>query len=162
MAKQSKIAVSTATGLTPTQEEACTLLASGSTVTDVATKLAVSRTAIYEWQKQTTFKVFFNKQRSIIQSNTLQGLFGMAVDAIQAIRNSLNSNDEKIRFKAATYIVDKLQSIEIGQTDIFKAIRGEATHSTWGDLEDKVDPQEYKELCREYGVKEQDPKDFVK
>ena len=160
MAKQAKITVSEATGLTPTQEEACTLLASGSSVTDVATKLDVSRTAIYQWQRQTTFKVYFNKQRSVIQSATLQGLFGMATEAITAIRDSLHSEDEKVRLKAATYIVDKLQGIEIGQTDIIKAIEGEATKNIWGNVE--ADPDEYKHLCSEYGVKDLNPQDYVK
>lgn len=160
MAKQAKITVSEATGLTPTQEEACTLLASGSSVTDVATKLDVSRTAIYQWQRQTTFKVYFNKQRSVIQSTTLQGLFGMATEAIGAIRDSLHSEDEKVRLKAATYIVDKLQGVEVGQTDIIKAIEGEATKNIWGNVE--VDPDEYKHLCKEYGVKDLNPQDYVK
>lgn len=160
MARQAKITVSEATGLTPTQEEACTLLASGSSVTDVATKLDVSRTAIYQWQRQTTFKVFFNKQRSIIQSTTLQGLFGMATEAIGVIRDSLHSDDGKLRLRAATYIVDKLQSVEIGQTDIIKAVEGEATRNIFGDME--VDPDEYKKLCKEYGVKDLNPQDYIK
>lgn len=162
MAKNTKVTISQSTGLTPTQEQAATLLASGVSVTDVASQLEVSRAAIYLWQKQTTFKCFFNSQCSEARSTLLGGLYGLASEALQTIRESLQSQNEQVRLKAAMWITDKLQSIEIKETDVITAIKDEVTYSQWGDLTPDFHEDEYRARLRELGIKEPDYKSTLK
>lgn len=151
-----KVQVSSVTGLTPTQERACSLLASGAKATDVAQQLDVPEQTLYLWQKQTTFVCYYNKQRSVIKSAAVQSLFGLMDEAVTAIRESLNSTNESVRLKAATYIVDKLQGLEIGTTDIVEAVRDEATYRGTWEVEKTFHESKYKERLKELGVKEQD------
>lgn len=62
------------TGLTPQQEQAAILLASGEGVTEVADKLNVNRATIYLWQQKINFQCFYNQQCQIIQDNIRNGL----------------------------------------------------------------------------------------
>lgn len=165
MAKNAKVNISQHTGLTPTQEKAATLLASGVSVTDVATQLDVARSTLYVWQKQTTFKVFFNRRCSDARSTLVVGLFGLADEALRAIRESLQSENEQVRLKAAMWITDKLQSIEVSQTDLITALKKEATYADSGDMWDTdvyFHEEEYRDKLKELGVKEPDYKSTLK
>lgn len=145
------------TGLTPTQERACSMLASGDTIEAVAEEIKVPESTLLLWQKQTTFKCYFNQKRSNIKGSLTQGVYSLALEAVNALRESLNSENEQVRLKAATYVVDKLQSMEIGQTDIVAAVKAEATYadSQW-DMDAVFHEKEYKAKLQELGIKEQD------
>lgn len=160
-----KVQVSSVTGLTPTQERACSLLASGAKTAEVAQELDVPEQTIYLWQKQTTFVCYYNKQRSVIKNAAVQSLFGLMDEAVTAIRESLNSTNESVRLKAASYIIDKLQNIEVGKTDIIEAVKAEATYSDtggWDIAENVFHESEYMDRLQELGVKEQDYKSSLK
>lgn len=157
MGKNTKVNISEYTGLTPTQEQAAELLASGVSVTSVAEKLGIARSTLYLWEKQTTFKVYFNRRCSDARSTLVVGLFGLADEALSTIRKSLQSENEQVRLKAAMWITDKLQSVEIKQTDLLAVLREEATHrdegAMWGNSYFHED--EYKTRLKELGIKEQ-------
>ena len=160
-----KVQVSSVTGLTPTQERACSLLASGAKTAEVAQKLDVPEQTIYLWQKQTTFVCYYNKQRSVIKNAAVQSLFGLMDEAVTAIRESLNSTNESVRLKAASYIIDKLQNVEVGKTDIVEAVRAEATYSDtegWDITENVFHEREYRDRLKELGVQEQDYQSSLK
>lgn len=164
MAKNNKVIVSEVTGLTPTQEQAATLLSSGVSVTEVAEKLDVSRTAIYLWQKQLTFKCYFNKRCSEARSTLVSGLYGLADEALQTIRGSLQSENEQVRLKAAMWITDKLQNIEITETDVLTALRKESTHNAYPDwgAEESFNEDEYRERLTKLGLKEPSYQNYIK
>lgn len=156
-----KVQVSSITGLTPVQERACSLLASGVKTKDVAQQLDVPEQTIYLWQKQNTFVCYYNKQRSVIKDAAVQSLFGLMDDAVTAIRESLNSSNENVRLKAATYIVDRLQGLEMGNTDIIEAVRNEATYTDgWGG--ETFHESEYREKLKELGIREQSYQNSLK
>ena len=93
--------VNTQTGLTPIQEQAAILLASGDSFTAVAEKVSVNRSTLYKWQMQITFQCFFNQQCNDYKNNLKNGLFGLANEALSAIRDCLHSDNEATRLKAA-------------------------------------------------------------
>ncbi len=160
-----KVRVSSVTGLTPTQERACSLLASGAKTADVAQQLDVPEESIYLWQKQTTFSCYYNKQRSVIKNAAVQSLFGLMDEAVTAIRESLSSTNESVRLKAASYIIDKLQDVEVGKTDIIEAVKAEATYSDpegWGITDSVFHESEYRDRLKELGVQEQDYQSSLK
>lgn len=155
-AATTKVRVNGFTGLTSTQERACSLLASGQTTEAVAAELSVPEQTLYLWQKQTTFECYYNKRRSVIKNAAVQSLFGLVQDATTAIRESLNSENESVRLKAATYIIDKLQNIDVGKTDILEIARAEATYNDRWESEPTFHEKEYKAKLSELGVQEQD------
>lgn len=156
MAK-AKANVSTITGLTQTQERACNLLASGKAIEAVAKEVEVPESTLLLWQRQATFKCYFNQKRSNVKGHLTQGVYSLAQEAVNALRDSLSSSNEQVRLKAATYIVDKLQSLEIGQTDIVEAVKAEATYKSGIlDAEPTFHEREYNNKLHELGVIEQD------
>lgn len=162
---KTEVQVSSVTGLTPTQERACSLLASGAKTAEVAQQLDVPERNIHLWQKQSTFVCYYNKQRSVIKNAAVQSLFGLMDEAIKAIKESLNSTNESVRLKAASYIIDKLQNVEVGKTDITEVIRAEATYEEtgrWGQTESVFHEKEYRKKLKELGVEEQDYQSSLK
>lgn len=101
-------------------------------------------------------RVITNKQRSIIKNAAVQSLFGLMDEAVTAIRESLSSTNESVRLKAASYIIDKLQSIDIGRTDIVEAVKAEATYADIGGWNETFHEGEYRDRLKELGVVEQD------
>lgn len=154
-AATAKVRVNGFTGLTSTQERACSLLASGATTEAVAAELSIPEQTLYLWQKQSTFECYYNKRRSVIRNAAVQSLFGLVDEATTAIRESLSSENESVRLKAATYIIDKLQKMDVGKTDILEVVKQEATYCNWG-VAATFHKEDYKERLKELGVQEQD------
>ena len=84
------------TGLTPQQEKAAILLASGNSVVSVAEELNVSRGTLYEWKKLLTFQCYMNEQKQGYVDSLRGGIMNLAEEAIGAIRESLNSDNEQL------------------------------------------------------------------
>lgn len=142
------------TGLTPIQEQTAILLASGETITAVADRLSLNRGTIYNWQKQITFKCFFNRQCADSRGNLVMGLFGLANEALNTIRECLHSDNEATRLKAAIWLTEKINNIPVGQTDVIAAVKKECTHSPldWDLGKEELNERQYKARLKELGV----------
>lgn len=93
----------------------------------------------------------------VIKNTAVQTLFWLTDEAATAIRESLNSTNESVRQKTSTYIVDKLNNIEIGRTDIVEAVRVDAPYSDgWQPMGDTFHKGEYEKKLKALGVEEQD------
>lgn len=151
---EAKREVSTTTGLTPIQEQAAMLLANGESVTAVANKLSINRSTIYDWQKQVTYRCFFNRQCADNRSTLAIGLFSLAQEALTAVRECLHSDNEQTRLKAAIWLTERLDNFSIGATDVKEALKKECTHPVidWGMDENVFDESEYKQRLKALGL----------
>ena len=141
--------VNATTGLTPIQEQAAILLASGDTITTVAEKIGVNRSTLYKWQMKVTFQCFFNRQCKDYKDNLRNGLFGLAGEALNAIRGCLHSENETTRLKAAMWLADKVELSETGSTDVREAIKLQYTKNEFDDWGNTFDRRGYEnELTR--------------
>ena len=142
------------TGLTPIQEQTAILLASGETITAVADQLSLNRGTIHKWQKQVSFKCFFNRQCADSRENLVIGLFGLANEALSTIRDCLHSDNEATRLKAAMWLTEKISNIPIGQTDVITAVKKECTHSPidWDISKGEFDKMQYKARLKKLGI----------
>lgn len=160
--KVTKNTISKETGLTPTQEKACILLASGTPFASVAEAVGITRQTLWVWQKQTTFECYLNRQKKETQSLLTQSLFSLATDAVEAIRDSLHSENEGVRLRAAQWVADRLQGVEITRTDAIEVARQEATYSDgdpladWGNTAPYLHDKQYKEALDQMGIEETD------
>lgn len=151
-----KAGVSTATGLTKVQEEACILLARGEEISAIAEQLGVTQDSLFLWQKQPTFKCYYNRQRSIIRHAATQGVYALAGEALSTLRDCLGSINDSVRLKAATFILDKLQADDVGTIDIVEEVRAEATYDDSAFLGSYFHEDEYRQRLDALGVEEQD------
>ena len=117
-------------GLSPIQEKTIILLLSGKSITDIAKELNVDRTTIYSWQEKETFQAYYSFLAKKIKIETEGNLFGMYHDAIQAVKDSLLSNNESIKLKSALWLIDKIEKLEIGETNPRKLIKSKCMDTT--------------------------------
>ena len=142
------------TGLTPVQERAAIMLASGSSVVSVAEELKVSRGTIYEWRKLITFKCYINAQNRDYIDGIRGGIMSLADEAIAAIRDRLHSDNETTRLKAAMWVADKAKEFQVGETDAIAAIKAECTSPMLGGWEEQLDEDSYRKRLKELVLKD--------
>lgn len=147
-----KNTVNPQTGLTPLQEQAAMMLATGETITAVAAKLNVNRCTIYEWQRLITFQCFLNKQADDYRESLKNGLFGLASDALQTIRDCLHSTNEGNRLKVAMWLIERVNNTDTGQTDAREAIREQCTNDIMGFDGNYFDEKGYNKALQYYGL----------
>lgn len=146
----------TESGLTPLQEQAAILLASGETITAIAEKLEINRSTLYEWQDILTFKCFYNKQCEIIRERIKAGLFGIQDEAFKAIKDILTGDNAAIKLKAAIWLIERAGATGIGETDPHSALK-EMVHpsgnfSFWNSYHEK----EYLKLLEKFHLQDDD------
>ncbi len=111
--QKSKELVNKSTGLTPKQEECATLLASGQRVVDVAEQLSISRTTIYQWLTYIPFKRFYTALCAEIKNHLNVSIFSMCDDALKAIKEALASSDDVVKFKTATWVLERVEKVNL-------------------------------------------------
>ena len=145
-------------GLTPIQEQAAIMLASGENITSVSEKLNLNRSTIYQWQQKITFQCFFNFQRKEAKDTLKNGLLSLYKDALEAVKGCLASENESIRLKTAMWIIAKVENNPVGNTDARELLKKEATRTesvfqNWEAEKEIFDEKKYKKLLAENGLK---------
>ena len=118
-------------GLTPFQEKAAALLVSGKTITDTAIELKVSRATIYRLMQNGLFEAFYNLLCSEAKMSVKSNLFTLQEKAFKAITDALDSDNDATRLKAGMWVVDKIQEVEIGNTNPIVAIENECWEGSY-------------------------------
>lgn len=145
-------AVNSQIGLTAIQERCAIMLASGSTITEVAETLHLDRGTIYSWKKKVTFTCYLNRLQ-IESKDILKGnLFELQGQALQALKDSLVSSNEAIRLKAAVWLIERLASSEVGAYDPKEAIRQICSKPYIGFDETYLDRRQYIAMLEESGL----------
>ncbi|WP_314311634.1 phBC6A51 family helix-turn-helix protein [Hoylesella saccharolytica] len=153
---EQKATISPTTGLTPQQEQACILLASGESVTDVADKLSLNRGTLYKWQQNKAFECYYNKQCQEYKNEVKNGLLGLHQQAVATIKQLITIGSEVTRLKAATWVLDKVEAIEVGETNIRRVLKEQCTttNNGWGDFTN-FDEKEYNKQLKVLGLDEE-------
>lgn len=144
------------TGLTPVQEKAAQLLTEGKGITECAEELGIAPPDLYKWEGKPNFQAYCNRLALNQKLDTSQKLLSLQEKALEAIEGCLESDNEAVRFKAAMYIVEKVEKREIGIADVREMLRNQATESgePFGKpfFSDIFDEKKYKQLCKENGL----------
>ena len=144
------------TGLDPQQERAAYMLATGAGVQKVADELDVHRSTLWEWRQQATFEAFYNRLLSEIRADVKEGLIGLYQEAIDTVRQCLNSDDERIALKAASRVIERVEALEPGRTDPHAILRNRHTSTLTEDMEELMNPsfnrKRYEQDCEELGL----------
>lgn len=144
--------INKATGLTPQQEQASIMLASGSSLADVANKLGINRKTLYQWQRLPTFECFYNMQCKDYQDEVKNGLLGLHKQAIDTITKLIDSSNEVTRLKASIWVLDKIASLNIGSTDVRAVLKEQCTDKEFGF--ESIDEVGYRKKLKMYRLSE--------
>ena len=115
------------TGLTALQEKCCLLLAAGIRITDAALQVGASRGTLYRWLQQPAFQCYLNQAKKEVQQFVEGSLLNLHQKALEGIEATLDSQREDLRLRAATWVLEKIQEMPIGASDIRKVLLEEAT-----------------------------------
>jgi len=147
--------------LTPQQERFISLLVSGKTISDIAIELEVSRPTLYEWQRLETFQARYNQLTSEIKSTVESGLIGLYAQAVDTVRDCLESENQHTALKAALWLIDRADKLQPGETDPEQIVRDRFTSQVdpfAADLEaltgtPELDHAGYQQRMKELGLK---------
>lgn len=114
------------TGLTALQEKCCLLLAAGIRITDAALQVGASRGTLYRWLQQPAFWCYLNQAKKEVKEYVEGSLLNLHQKALEGIEASLDSQREDLRLKAATWVLEKIQEMPVGASDIRKVLLEEA------------------------------------
>jgi len=103
--------------LTPKQDKAVFLLASGKVVAEVAEQLEVDRTTLWVWRQQPAFEAILNQTREETKQAMQDGLRSLHQQALQTLRQSLDSGNEVVALKAALAVLDRMDKASIGPVE---------------------------------------------
>lgn len=95
--------------LTPKQVKCLPLIAIGWTAKDVSKKLNVSEVQLSEWKRDPNFMAALDSVRRDALRDAETALSGLAKDAVNVLRESLNNaSSEQTRLRAAMYVIDRI------------------------------------------------------
>jgi hypothetical protein len=135
-------------GLSPFQEQVAALLSTGKTVTDTAAVLNVSRATIYRLLQDGLFTAYYNLLCQEVQVNLKNHLFTLQDKAFTALTSALDSDNAPTQLKAATWVLDKIQSVEVDNTDPKHALY----LTSFPDDGGMVDVVKFERLKKQYGL----------
>lgn len=153
--KRQNPTISPLTGLTPQQEQAAIMMASGESMTAVARQLNLNRSTLYEWQENTAFQCYYNQQCQDHQQAVKNALFGLHSTAIDTLTDLLTNGNENTRLKASMWLLERVANTEIGKTNIRKALKEKCTHNDLDIDWCKLNEAEYRAELRRYGLSDE-------
>lgn len=143
------------TGLTSQQEKGAILLASGTKIEDVCQSLQIGRSTLYRWRRGDAFKCFLNLVTKDIKTYVETSVLDLHTDALRAVKDSLSSDNESVKLKAAIWILDKVTSIEVGETDIRAILMNQSQVSSGRDEWDREQKlNQYRNKLADIGLSE--------
>ncbi len=141
-----RLNINVETGLTPLQEQAAFMIATGETITDVAKKMQLNRSTLYEWYKLITFQCFVNKISDDYRQHLRSGLYALSNDVLQTLKDCLQSSNDGVKLRAAMWLFDKVKDHPVINTDARDVIKRKCTHQFI------FDEEEYEEELRRYNL----------
>lgn len=145
--------ISPATGLTPQQEQACILLASGESYTATAQRLNINRGTLYKWQEMLPFQCFYNQQCSDYKAEVRNALLGLHAEAVNTVRELMHNGGEATRLKAAIWLLEKVEAVRVNGTNIRAVLRERYTEHLSDDYS-RFNEYCYQEALKEFGLED--------
>jgi DNA-binding CsgD family transcriptional regulator len=143
-------------GLTPQQEQAASLLASGMAIQEVASRLDIHRSTLWHWRQRETFQAYLNTLRTESAQDTLGRLISLQADALATVARIMKDGSDATALKAARYVLDQGSEVRIGETDPRAIVRDAFTTDAIPDLvailDKSFDEHGYEERCEELGI----------
>ena len=140
--------------LTPQQEQACLLLASGESYTTTAERLGINRGTLYKWLGIVEFKRYLDRQCALYQDEVKMALLSLHGEAVRALQELMQKGSEATRLKAATWLLDRVsgEGERCNVTAVRELFIKQCTYD-WGGSTKFFDEDGYKELLQQCGMR---------
>lgn len=103
--KVQSISTRTWSALSPAQERAVILLASGKSGRDTAKAIGVTPESISHWRHLHAFRTALDELRRETMESAADALRDLAITAVATVKECMNSRDANVRLRAATTVL---------------------------------------------------------
>ena len=142
--------------LSPQQEQAAALLASGISVQTVADQLSVHRTTLWHWRNLETFQAYFNALRFDAKQQAAEGIAALQQKAVETLERVMENGSDGAALRAAALVLQTAQARVTGETNPRRLIRdqaaAEADRFMWDALSPGASDHAYQRRCGELGI----------
>lgn len=152
MSKENENLRSKQTGLTPVQEKAVALMIDGADMEEVAKQCQIEVNVLLGWQNTLVFQCYLNQKKSFIKSVIKSGCISMYAEALKTLRDCLQSNNESIKLKSATLILQMIDNIPVGNTDVRAQLKEQCKINEDWMGNPMYDEKKYQKLLNENGL----------
>lgn len=134
--------------------QAVEMLLEGASNKEVVKAMKIPMNTLLNWKRRAAFKAYYNSRLMVMKAEAISKKHSLLNKAMEAIEACLESENPTIRFKTAAYIIERLESEEIGHTDTRELIRAECTTDTFSSWNpgEQFDRAKYERLCEENGI----------
>ena len=122
----------------------------------MAERLGINRGTLYKWQDSLPFRCFYNKQCSDYKSEVKNALLGLHNEAVATVRELLQTGGEATRLKAAIWLLEKVEAVGVGATDVREVLQERATKTGWNDDNwVTFDKKAYQQSLKDFGLSDE-------
>jgi len=144
-------------GLTPDQEDAAMLIASGMAIQDVAEELDVHRSTVWRWRQLETFQAYLNSLRREAKLDALDRLLSLQAKALETVRRVMEEGNDSSALNAARYVLEQAEEVQVASADPRDIVRTLHTTDGYSEMLEQMnngtfDEQGYRERCEELGL----------
>ena len=111
--------------LAPLQQQAMGLLATGQSVEQISNSLGIHRSTLWRWRQEPQFIAEWNRILHETKEIQERALLSLQQNAISALGDCLNSQNEMVKLRASLTILDRVQDIRVGSVQSDQILRNQ-------------------------------------
>ena len=120
--------------LTPPQQQALALLASGQRIEEISRSLGINRSTLWRWRQEPQFIAEWNQLLHEIKEVQERVLLELQQKAMRALEDCLNSRNEMVKLRASLTILDKIERLRVGSTEATQILRNQQQTARMDEL----------------------------
>ncbi len=120
--------------LTPPQQQALALLASGQRIEEISRSLGINRSTLWRWRQEPQFIAEWNQLLHEIKEVQERVLLELQQRAMGALEDCLNSRNEMVKLRASLTILDKIEGLRVGSTEATQISRNQQQAARMDEL----------------------------
>ena len=100
------------------------------------------------------FQCFYNTQCNDYKAEVRNALLGLHSEAVDTVRELMQNGGEATRLKAAMWLLEKVEAVEVGATDVKEALKAQHTEPIFDIPTASLNEKTYRQALKDWGLSE--------
>ena len=97
---------------------------------------------------------FYNKHCSDYKAEVKNALLGLHAEAVDTVRGLMLNGSEATRLKTAIWLLEKVEAVEVGATDVRAALKAEHSTPIFDIPTPTLNDRAYRQALKDWGLSE--------